>query len=1441
MKQRLLSPQKILTTLLLLLFVQLAGAQNFQLILNNNFQTNNGSAPQGHLRWVRTCFLVTASEMATSGATASQVFNYLRLNQNVPATFGATGTVNIYLQNTTDATYLKSATWPTLLTGMSQVTSSSFTLPTVAGAYTINYNMAPFTYTGGAMYVALEYSNPVGTLSSTLTAHLVNTVLTSHAVRSQATTNVPPTALALTASRPDLQMGFQYTNDVAVKNIYTLGKLPIEYGTPTTIRANITNAGTNPMANITVNMSVSGANTFSGTQLIPTLLPGASAVVSFPGYVPTSLSTGDIVAVSVSAPGDQNGTNDILTWSQDVTQNVYTYKNPALANNGGVGFNGGTGDFVAKFNSHAGTSPLYINPPLITELKVDLTTSGQPYQLGIWDASGPGGTPGVNLWTSPALTSSVGTSFIAVPSVAVNGDYFVGVRQTGTTNVGFAYQTESPIRSGTFYYTAPTGGTTWTDFAPNSPFRFSIEVTVHIPVPPNCAINFSPADASSVTCTNPVLTWAGGGGSPTGYDVYFSSNSADVNSSSPSALVSTNQPGTSYTPTGLTAGGTYYWKIVPRNSDGAATGCGMQSFTTGSLPNCYCIPTYTGTLCTGAITNVTFNTLNNSTLCTAPGHAIFTPTGTNTTSVQQGSSYNLSVTTDSTDIISVWIDYDQNGTLDASEWTQVTIASASNVASVVSVPIPATALLGNTLMRVRSRFSNNANGSGDACTTFGSGSSKDFVITITGPLPCAGTPNPGNTLASATSVCAGATVNFSLQNPTAGTGVTYQWNNNGGPITGATNSTYSTLITVTDDFYCDVNCGGNIGTSNLVSVNLNPFYNCYCTSIPGFTADEEIYNVTVNGGSTDPLYANANGCSTVAPGPGSILNTYSNFKTIAPITSVTQGTTVPFTIVEDECDGVTYFSNGIAIWIDFNQNGSFADPGEQVFVEPTTTVSPRTVNGNITIPTGALTGQTVMRIICAEGFSGTGLTPCMTYNYGETEDHMINILPTIPCSGTPAPGNTIASASSACPNTTVNLSLQNQTTGSGVTYQWYNGAGAITGATNNFYLATITSADNFHCDVTCSSSTGSSTPVAISLNPYTACYCPAGATAIGCTTLDEYVGNVTFNTINNSSTCPVSGQYTDFSSISTTVTQGNSYTASVLIPNWFAGDQAAVWFDFDHDGILNDVSERFLLTAGGTSGTDPFTGSITIPVNASLGATKMRVRGNYTGTMSSCGIANFGEVEDYTVNIVANNSILNLKCYIEGYWDNGSNAMKSVLANQGVTAITGACDSIVVELRDSASPYSMAYSTQALLMQNGTAVCTFPPVSGSYYIAVKHRNAIQTWSANPVTIGAVTSYDFSTAASQAYGSSLQQTEVSPGIFGFWSGDIAIDENMDLLDLGLVETDISEFVFGYYYDPSNSNYPLGVIGTDLNGDGNVDLLDGGILENNISNFIFSSHP
>ncbi|MBK7763997.1 MAG: hypothetical protein IPI46_11705 [Bacteroidetes bacterium] len=101
---------------------------------------------------------------------------------------------------------------------------------------------------------------------------------------------------------------------------------------------------------------------------------------------------------------------------------------------------------------------------------------------------------------------------------------------------------------------------------------------------------------------------------------------------------------------------------------------------------------------------------------------------------------------------------------------------------------------------------------------------------------------------------------------------------------------------------------------------------------------------------------------------------------------------------------------------------------------------------------------------------------------------------------------------------------------------------------------------------------------------------------------------------------------------------------------------------------------------------------------------------------------------------------LTLKLYIEGYYL-FSGEMASVLFNQVLSTNVSHADSIHVQLRSTTPPYNVVASTHTILTTTGNATCVFPPsVSGNYYVVIKHRNAIETWSSNGVTVGAIPPY-----------------------------------------------------------------------------------------------------
>ncbi|MFN6015725.1 MAG: proprotein convertase P-domain-containing protein, partial [Flavobacteriales bacterium] len=113
---------------------------------------------------------------------------------------------------------------------------------------------------------------------------------------------------------------------------------------------------------------------------------------------------------------------------------------------------------------------------------------------------------------------------------------------------------------------------------------WSITIVATTPsTPPLCAATpTAPTNGATNVALAPTLSWAAVANA-TGYDVYFgTANPATT-------LVSTNQAGLTYAPTGLLGNTTNYWRVVPRNSAGSASGCSTWSFTTG-LAGCLNVP-----------------------------------------------------------------------------------------------------------------------------------------------------------------------------------------------------------------------------------------------------------------------------------------------------------------------------------------------------------------------------------------------------------------------------------------------------------------------------------------------------------------------------------------------------------------------------------------------------------------------------------------------------------------------------------------------------------------------------------------------------------------------------------------------------------------------------------------------------------------------------------
>jgi hypothetical protein len=216
----------------------------------------------------------------------------------------------------------------------------------------------------------------------------------------------------------------------------------------------------------------------------------------------------------------------------------------------------------------------------------------------------------------------------------------------------------------------------------------------------------------------------------------------------------------------------------------------------------------------------------------------------------------------------------------------------------------------------------------------------------------------------------------------------------------------------------------------------------YCPSNATSTFDEEILSVSLGS------MTNASTCTTTG-GAGSIINQYSNYTTSVTPLNMEVGSTYPLSIQIGTCNG--NYSNRTKVFIDWNRDGDFADAGETAYSSAAAVAGPHVETGNITVPAGAVMGITRMRVVNVETTVATGVNPCGTYTWGETEDYWVNIQssPAIPYgyvwNSTPAV-NAITGTTVAINNTAA------QTTQS-----WtVTATEAATGCTNTMTTAPVT-------------------------------------------------------------------------------------------------------------------------------------------------------------------------------------------------------------------------------------------------------------------------------------------------------------------------------------------------------------------------------------------------
>lgn len=223
--------------------------------------------------------------------------------------------------------------------------------------------------------------------------------------------------------------------------------------------------------------------------------------------------------------------------------------------------------------------------------------------------------------------------------------------------------------------------------------------------------------ASNITQTTASLSWTASTDNVgvTEYEVLSSGTSI--------ATVS----GTSANITGLTANTNYSYTVQAKDAAGnTSASSNVVNVTTLSTAVTYCASS--GTRVTFEwIDFVSFGGISNTTAANG-GYGDFT---SQVATVAKGSTNQLIVSagfsgTAYREDFAIWIDYNANGTFEASE---LVASNSSNSAAnrVANVTIPASAIVGQTRMRVSMKY----NSAPSSCGTLGDGEVEDYTINIT--------------------------------------------------------------------------------------------------------------------------------------------------------------------------------------------------------------------------------------------------------------------------------------------------------------------------------------------------------------------------------------------------------------------------------------------------------------------------------------------------------------------------------------------------------------------------------------------------------------------------------------------------------------------------------------------------------------------------------------
>lgn len=375
-----------------------------------------------------------------------------------PAATAGSGTLRVWLCNTTHPTYSLANDWAYLLQNpapFQQVYNGPLTVPAAAGWFDVAFQ-TPFTYTGDGFYLAYEWetTTPIAASGS----YECDDYRTQTLRGGTSASAFPATLTMVSPFRPQLRVGYAApAQDAALLRVYGPGKTPQQSCvTPYPVQAVVRNAGTATLTNLPVTFTPGTGAGPAVTVTVASLAPGAETTVLLPSLAPTA-APNTYVHYSVRVPTDQNPANDVRADSTLVTLRELTYVTgfPSAFSVGGVGFNtasAASGTLLCRYPLRA--------PAVVSSIRMQLANysanAGNTVYAVLLDEQGHLLARSTDAYLNSSQNGQWITFAMPTPVRVTGRAFFAGMAQTRPRVAGQYYyplgaQYEPQVRDSAYY------------------------------------------------------------------------------------------------------------------------------------------------------------------------------------------------------------------------------------------------------------------------------------------------------------------------------------------------------------------------------------------------------------------------------------------------------------------------------------------------------------------------------------------------------------------------------------------------------------------------------------------------------------------------------------------------------------------------------------------------------------------------------------------------------------------------------------------------------------------------------------------------------------------------------------------------------------------------------------------------------------------------------